>query len=288
LNGQMGFIDSQFFPAVGVRLLRGRSIDEVDVASKRRVVVVNDAFVRKFLPAADPIGKQVKLARLERDAPEPVKDPWFEIVGVCSNIKNHGVRGAIEPEAYAPLSIAMFGNFMFYLRTAGDPAPLAKALDSTILSVDHTVYPQGTMTMEASLEQNEYAQPRFGLEIFSVFAAIGLVLVTIGVYSVISYTVTQQKREIGIRLALGAQGGSIFRLVMAGGLRYILIGVAVGMVVAFFATRLLRTELAGLSTTDPLTLAAVVALLVIVGIGACAWPAFKATRVDPLVSLRDE
>jgi predicted permease len=288
LNGQMGFIDSQFFPAVGVRLLRGRSIDEVDVASKRRVVVVNDAFVRKFLPTADPIGKQVKLARLERDAPEPVKDPWFEIVGVCSNIKNHGVREAIEPEAYAPLSIAMFGNFMFYLRTAGDPAPLAKALDSTILSLDHTVYPQGTMTMEASLEQNEYAQPRFGLEIFSVFAAIGLALVTIGVYSVISYSVTQQKREIGIRLALGARGGSIFRLVMAGGMRYILIGVALGMVVSLFATRLLRTELAGLSTTDPLTLAAVVALLVIVGIGACSWPAFKATRVDPLVSLRDE
>jgi putative ABC transport system permease protein len=100
--------------------------------------------------------------------------------------------------------------------------------------------------------------------------------------------VTQQKREIGIRLALGAQGGGIFRLVMAGGLRYILIGVALGMVVAHFATRLLRTELAGLSTTDPLTLAAVVALLLIVGIGACSWPAFKATRVDPLVSLRDE
>jgi ABC-type antimicrobial peptide transport system permease subunit len=230
----------------------------------------------------------VKLSRLEKDAPEPVKDPWFEIVGVCSNIKNHGVREATEPEAYAPLSIAMFGNFIFYLRTAGDPAPLTKALDSTILSLDRTVYPERTATMEASLDQMEYAQPRFGLQIFTVFAAVGLVLVTVGVYSVISYTVSQQKREIGIRLALGAQGVSIFRLVMLGGLRYILIGIALGLVVAFFATRLLRNQLAGLSTTDPLTLAAVVALLVGVGIGACSHPAFKATRVDPLVSLREE
>ncbi|HEV1285528.1 MAG TPA: ABC transporter permease [Bryobacteraceae bacterium] len=287
-KGQMGFIDSQFFPAVGLRLLRGRAIDETDVATKRRVAVVNDAFVRKFLPNGDPIGKQVKLSRLEKDAPEPVKDPWFEIVGVCSDIKNHGVRADTEPEAYAPLSIAMFGQFMFYLRTAGDPAPLTKALDSTILAMDHTVYPQQTATMERSLDENEYAQPRFGLEIFSLFAGIGLVLVAVGVYSVISYTVSQQNREIGIRLALGAPRGTIFRFVMVGGLRYILIGVALGSVVAFFATRLLKSQLAGLSTTDPPTLAAVVALLVTVGIAACSRPAFKATRVDPLVSLRDQ
>jgi putative ABC transport system permease protein len=287
-KGQMGFIDEQFFPAVGLKLLRGRAIDATDVASKRRVVVVNEAFVRKFLPKTDPIGKQVKLARLAKDAPEPIMDPWFEIVGVCSNIKNHGVRDPTEPEAYAPLSIAMFGNFMFYVRTAGDPAPLTKALDSTILGMDHTVYPQQTATMEQSLDQNEYAQPRFGLEIFSLFAGIGLVLVAVGVYSVISYTVSQQSREIGIRLALGAPAGSIFRFVMAGALRYILIGVGVGLAVAFFATRLLQSQLAGLSNTDPLTLAAVVALLVTVGIGACSRPAFKAMRVDPLVSLRDQ
>jgi putative ABC transport system permease protein len=284
----MGFIDSQFFPAIGLRLLRGRAIDETDVATKRRVAVVNAAFVRKFLPNGDPIGKQVKLSRLEKDAPEPVKDPWFEIVGVCSDIKNHGVRAETEPEAYAPLSIAMFGQFIFYLRTAGDPAPLTKALDSTILAMDHTVYPQQTATMERSLDENEYAQPRFGLEIFSLFAGIGLVLVAVGVYSVISYTVSQQNRELGIRLALGAPRGTIFRLVMVGGLRYILLGVALGSVVAFFATRLLKSQLAGLSTTDPLTLAAVVALLVTVGIAACSRPAFKATRVDPLVSLRDQ
>jgi len=287
-KGQMGFIDEQFFPAVGLKLLRGRAIDATDVASKRKVAVVNEAFLRKFLPKSDPIGKQVKLARLAKDAPEPMKDPWFEIVGVCSDIKNHGVRDATEPEAYAPLSIAMFGNFMFYVRTAGDPAPLTKALDSTILGMDHSVYPQQTATMEKSLDDNAYAQPRFGLEIFSLFAGIGLVLVAVGVYSVISYTVSQQSREIGIRLALGAPAGSIFRFVMAGALRYILIGVGVGLAVAFFATRLLQSQLAGLSNTDPLTLAAVVALLVAVGIGACSRPALKAMRVDPLVSLRDQ
>jgi ABC-type antimicrobial peptide transport system permease subunit len=175
-----------------------------------------------------------------------------------------------------------------YVRAAGNPTALAKSMEGEILRVDKSIVPQRTLPMEQALNDFEYAQPRFGLQLFSVFATIGLVLVTVGVYSVVSYTVSQQNREIGIRMALGATSGNVLRLVMTAGMRFILVGVAVGLVVAFILMRLIKSQLFGVSTYDPLTLAAVVALLSLVGMGACYLPSLRATRVDPTVSLRYE
>jgi putative ABC transport system permease protein len=286
-SGQMGFVDASFFNTVGTHLLRGRFLTDDDVRGKRKVVVVNEALTKKYLPGEDPIGKQIELMRLEQ-APEPVANPWFEIVGVTSDIKNHGVRDAVVPEAYGPISIAGFGEYMIYLRARGNPAPLAKMLEGEVLRLDKTVHPQQTMTLETALNQFQYAQPRFGLQIFSVFAAVGLILVTVGVYSVVSYTVSQQNREIGIRMALGASTGNVLRSVMLAGMRFIVLGMLVGLLASFLIMRLLKSQLSGVSTYDPLTLAGVVALLALVGLGACYVPSLRATRVDPTVSLRYE
>ncbi len=286
-KGQMGFVDAQFFHTVGGRLLRGRFITEQDVLSKRKVVVINQALVAKYFPGEDPIGKQIELVRLQQ-SPEPVANPWFEIVGITSDLRNHGVVDAPVPEAYAPLSIEGFGEYIVYVRAISNPAALAKTLEGEVLAMDKSVRPNQTMTLDAALDQFQYAQPRFGLQIFSVFAAIGLILVTVGVYSVVSYTVSQQNREIGIRMALGASTGTVRRQVLVGGMRFILVGVVIGLVAAFLVVRLLQSQISGVSVHDPLTLVGVVLLLAIVGLGACYIPSVRATRVDPLVSLRYE
>ncbi len=286
-KGQMGFVDAQFFRTVGIRLLRGRFLTEQDINGKRKVVVINAALAKKYFSGEDPVGKQIELLGLQR-APEPIANPWFEIVGVSSDVKNHGVTEAVVPEAYGPVSVEGFGEYIVYLRAAGNPAALARTLEGELLKVDKSVRPQQTMSMEAALDQFEYAKPRFGLEIFSVFAGIGLVLVTVGVYSVVSYTVSQQKREIGIRMALGASAGNVRWLVLSGGMRFILAGVAAGLVIAVLVLRLIQSQVSGVSIHDPLTLAGVVLLLAIVGACACYLPSIRATRVDPLVSLRYE
>jgi putative ABC transport system permease protein len=286
-KGQMGFVDSQFARTIGLRLLRGRLLTEDDVQGKRKVALVNATLARRYFPGEDPIGKQIELVGLSK-APLPVANPWFEIIGVISDLKNNGVRQPIVPQAYAPVTLTGYGVYMIYVRSAGTPGMLAKTIEGEILRLDRNVVPERTMTLEKALNDFEYAQPRFGLEIFSVFASIGLILVTVGVYSVVSYTVSQQDREIAIRMALGASTGNVLRLVMIAGMRFILVGVAVGLAAAFALVRLLQSQISGVSTHDPLTLTGVVALLALVGAGACYLPSLRATHVDPVVSLRCE
>ena len=286
-KGQMGFVDTPYFQTVGTRLLRGRTLTEADVLGKRKVAVVNQTLAAKFFPGQDPLGRQIRLTALEH-APEPVANPWFEIIGVTSDVKNHGLREAVLPEAYAPDTLSSYGGFIVFVRAAGNPKALTTALEGTVLATDKSVVPQQTSTVEESVDLFELSKPRFGLELFAVFAAIGLMLVSVGVYSVVSYTVSQQTREIGIRMALGASVTNVRRLVMRSGMRFILAGVVLGMVIAFFVMRLVASQVWGVSTHDPLTLLGVIAILLAVGVAACYIPSLHATRVDPLVSLRYE
>jgi predicted permease len=286
-KGQMGFCDPDFFPTIGMRLLRGHLFTAADVASKRKVAVINQQLARKFFAGADPVGKTITLVGLER-APEPDKNPNFEIIGVVSDIKNHGLREAVLPQAYAPTTLASYGVYIVFIRTTGNPGSLTKALDGTVLAMDRNLLPQQTNTVEESLNQFELAQPRFGLQMFSVFALIGLLLVSVGVYSVVSYTVSQQMREIGIRMALGGTRIHVRNWVLAGGMRFIAIGIVCGASVAFALLRLLKSEIWGITSYDPITLGAVVVLLAAVGFLACCLPAWRATRVDPFTALRQE
>lgn len=287
LKGQMILCSPEFFATLRIRLLKGRLLTQQDVNGQRKVATVNQTFASKYFGAEDPIGKRIKLSALEA-APEPVVNPWFEIVGITSDIKNHGVRESVLPEAYAPYSFASYGVFGLLLRTAANPSALSKAMDNEIWAMNKSIVPQFTNTMEDALDLFEFSKPRFGLTLFAVFAAIGLILVSLGVYSVISYTVTQQSHEIGIRMALGATAGNVRSLVIRTGLRFVFLGIAVGLMLAIISTRMLSSEFYGVSPYDPLTLITVVAVLVMVGLAACYLPSRRATRVDPVISLRYE
>lgn len=251
------------------------------------MAVVNRTLAAKFFPGQDPLGKRIQLTALEK-APEPIANPWFEIIGTISDVKNHGLREPVLPEAYAPYTLSSYGGFVVFVRTAGNPKAVATALEGAVLAMDKSVVPQQTNTVEEALDLFEFAKPRFGLQLFAVFAAIGLVLVSVGVYSVVSYTVSQQSREIGIRMALGAGAANVQSLMMKSGMRFILIGVVLGTAVSFFLMRLVASQVWGVSTHDPVTLLAVGAILVIVGMAACYLPSLQASRVDPVVSLRYE
>ncbi|MGI8746568.1 MAG: ABC transporter permease [Bryobacteraceae bacterium] len=286
-KGQMILCGPEFFETLRIRLLKGRLLSEQDVAGLRKVATINQTFASKYFPGEDPIGRRVKLAAFER-APVPVPDPWFEIVGVTSDIKNQGVREAILPEADAPYTLAAFGEFGIMLRTAANPSAMVKAMNNEIWAMNKSIVPQRTSTMEEALDVFEFSKPRFGLTLFAVFASIGLILVSLGVYSVISYTVSQQSHEIGIRMALGATAGNVRGLVIRTGLRFVLLGIGAGLALAISATRLLASEFYGVSPYDPLTLSGVVVVLIAVGLAACYLPSRRATRVDPVISLRYE
>lgn len=286
-KGQMGFCDPEFFPTIGMRLLRGRLFSAAEVAGKRKVAVINQQLARKYFASEDPVGKTIKLAGLER-APEPDKNPVFEIIGVASDIKNHGLRDAVLPQAYVPTTLASYGVYIVFIRAVANPGSLTKALEGTVLAMDRNLLPQRTNTVEEFMNQFELAKPRFGLQMFSVFAFIGLLLVSVGVYSVISYTVSQQVREIGIRMALGGTRKHVRNWVLASGMRFIVIGVVCGGAAAFALLQLLKAELWGITSYDPITFIAVALLLAAIGFLACCLPAWKATRVDPVTALRQE
>lgn len=286
-KGQMGFVDAEFFSTIGMRLLRGRLLTKDDVEGKHKVVVINQTLAKKYFATEDPIGKNIKLLGMAQ-LPEPLANPWFEIVGVASDLRNHGVTEDVMPETYAPITFAGVGEYLVYVRAVGNPAALAKAIDGAVLKLDRSVRPNETQSMEGLLDQYQYAKPRFAVQIFSVFAVVGLILVSVGVYSVVSYAVAQQTREIGIRMALGASSRNVLRYVLMGGMRFIAAGVLVGIVAGLVLMRFMKSQLSGVSPNDPFTFGFVAIVLVLVGLIACYLPSMRATRVDPLVSLQCE
>jgi hypothetical protein len=251
------------------------------------VIVVNQTLVRNFFGKEDPIGKSIKFNLLDT-IPESPKDAYFEIIGVVADVKNRGIQESPQPESFMPYSVTGAGERGVLVRTAMEPLSMLKNVRSEIWSVDRGVALTLTGTLEGYLQQFSYSQPRFGLILFGVFAGIGLVLVAIGVFSVMAYSVSLQTHEIGIRMALGAQQGSVLRMILSKGLLIIAIGIAVGELASLGLTRLIKSQIWGVSSHDPMTFAAVLAVLVVVGISACLVPARRATQVDPLVALRYE
>jgi len=276
----------EYFATLGLHLLAGRLPTQDDEDGKRRIAVINQSMARKLFGRPDPIGQQLSISSLKNKS-EPV-DPRFEVVGVVSDFKNQGLREPAAPQAFIPYTVANFGYRVIFLHTVGDPLSLTRAVTSEILHVDRTVTRQETRTMDELLNIGQYARPRFGLTLFSAFSGIGLVLMTIGVYSVVSWTVSQQRHEIGIRMALGASANDIRGMVLKGTLRFVLIGVAVGILLAWIVGRVLANQLWGVSGYDPVTLAGVIAILIAVGLAAAYIPSLRATRVDPAVCLRWE
>ncbi|HKU25768.1 MAG TPA: ABC transporter permease, partial [Candidatus Sulfotelmatobacter sp.] len=276
-----------YFPTLGIRLVRGRLLSESDVISARHVIVVNQTLVRNFFGNDDAIGKSIKFNLLDT-VPESPKDAYFEIIGVVADVKNRGLQEAPQPEAFMPYTVSGAFERGVLVRTAVEPMSMLLNVRREIWSVDRGVALTLTGTLEGYLEQFSYSQPRFGLILFGVFAGIGLALVAIGIFSVMAYSVSLQTHEIGIRMALGAQQRTVLAMILRKGLLIIALGILIGEVASLGLTRLVQSQIWGVSARDPLTFAAVLTVLVIVGIAVCLVPARRATQVDPLVALRYE
>ncbi len=217
-----------------------------------------------------------------------MEDPWFEVIGVVGDSKNQGLQDPLLPEVWVPYTVTGSGERGILVRTAQDPAALLDAVRKEIWATDRNVAVTLTGTLEGFIAQFAHAGPRFGFVMMLLFAAIGLVLVTIGVYSVIAYTTARQTHEIGIRMALGAGRKDVLAMVIRMGARLVGLGVLLGLLASLGLARAITSQLFGVSAHDPATLAAVAVLLLIIGLAACWIPARRATRVDPLVALRYE
>ena len=273
-------------PTLGLWLLRGRFLSGVDVDAARRVAVVNQTFVTKYFGPEDPLGRQVRLKQLETLPNGAVQNALFEIVGVISDAKNRGIQDPPGPEVFIPYTVTGAFERGILVRTERAPETFVNSLRREIWAVDRGVALTMTGTLSGYLKQFSYAEPRFSLVVLGIFAGVGLMLVAIGIFSVIAYAVSQQTREIGIRMALGASRGSVLRMVTGVGLRLIGIGIAIGLVASYFAVRLIANQIWGIPQYDPLTLATVVGTMLIAGLAACYFPARRATTVDPLIALR--
>jgi putative ABC transport system permease protein len=281
-------ISEGYFRTLGIRLLRGRTLSEVEVNDARKVAVVNQTLVKKYFGQEDPLGRRIKINQLETAQDSPVKDPTFEIVGVVADAKNQGIQEPPRPEMFIPYTITGTFERGILVRTSRDPLRLLDSVRREIWGVDRSVALTMTGSLQDYLKRFSYAEPRFSLILLGVFAGVGLVLVAIGVFSVIAYTVSRQTHEIGIRMALGAGRADVLRMVLRMGFRLIALGVGVGLLASFAVTRVLASQLWSISPHDPLTLGIVVVVVAIAGLTACYFPARRATRVDPMVALRYE
>jgi len=275
-----------YFPTLQLKLL-GRVFTPGEVEGARMVAVVNQTLARKFFGSEDPIGRTIVLRDLEK-AQDPVPNPMFEVVGVVSDAKNQGIREPPIPEAFIPYTVTASYERGVLVRTAGEPLALLNAVRREIWAVDSDVALTLTGTMRGFLKSGSYSGPEFTLAVLAIFAGIGLALVAIGIYSVVSYAVSRQAREFGIRIALGASRADVFGMVLRRIGVTVGIGLAAGIAASVGANRLLAGQLWGVQSHDVATLCAVVVVVVAVALVACSVPARRATRVDPSVSLRYE
>jgi putative ABC transport system permease protein len=273
---------------LGLRPVRGRMLSETDVTSARKVVVVNQALVTKYFGTEDPIGQQIRIKELSTNPNGKVDNPVFEVIGVIADAKNRGVQDPPAPEMFIPYSVTGAFERGILVRTRDNPGALLNAVRREIWAVDRGVAITLTGTLNEYLARFSYAEPRFSLVLLGVFSAVGLVLVSIGVYSVIAYTVSRQTHEIGIRIALGAARGDVLKLVSLMGLKLLGIGTVIGLAGGIAGSQLIESQLWTVSRYDPVTFGVVTGLMTIVGLAACYFPARRAMRVDPMVALRYE
>jgi putative ABC transport system permease protein len=279
---------SEGYPKVlGLKLLRGRFLEETDIAGPRRVAVINQTLWKQYFGNEDPMGRQIVLKAMPMSETTNA-DVSVEVVGIFGDVKNRGIENAVQPEMLLPYTTTGAMGRGIVVRTSGNPLAFVAPLQREIWAVDRSVAQSQTRPLDEFLSDYVYAQPRFILLVLGVFAAVGLALVAVGVYSVIAYTVSRQTREIGIRMALGASRGSVIRMVLRMGLWLIGGGLLAGIALSWLAIQVLKSELFGVTARDPMTFAGVAVVVLVAGVVACVIPAQRATRVDPVIALRFE
>jgi putative ABC transport system permease protein len=281
---EMRWASPGYFQTMGIALLSGRDFNEADLEGKLPVAIVDESFARRFYPNEDPIGKRIKRGNAQSTR------TWKTIVGVVRAVRNQRLDATSLPQAYFPVlqeADEMF-NLSFAVRSSrGDPVALAQSVRAAVLAVDRN-QPVFDVRPLRQIVADSIAVRRLALLLLSVFAIVALLLAAAGVYGVIAYAVTQRRHEIGIRMALGATAGGVQRLVLRQGLALAAIGVVIGLGAALALTRVMGSLLYEVSATDPVTFAAIVALLTAVALAACYVPARRATKVDPMIALRYE
>jgi putative ABC transport system permease protein len=271
-------VTPNYFRAMGIRLLKGRELTEADNADAPKTVVISESMARRYFNDQDPLGKRIVFGG--------GKD-LREIVGVVSDVKSFGLNLDARPSMYYPHAQNPARGMSIVIRTQGDTSTLAAATRGQVSAIDRNLAVSNIMTME-QLVGASLSEPRFVLLLLGTFASVAMLLSAIGVYGVVSYSVTQRSHEIGVRMALGAQMSDVLKLVVRQGMTLVLGGVGLGLIAAFGLSRVMESLLFGVSATDVTTFGVTSAILVGVALGACFVPAWRATKVDPMESLRCE
>ncbi len=274
-------ISPNYFRTMGIPFRRGNEFTDRDSAEMPGVAIINETAARKYWPGEDPIGRKIKRGRPES------KNPWVTIVGIAGSASQLSLREESQPEIYVPFLQNTTLNFSLVVRTASDPKTITGAIRKEVWATDKDL-PVSNMKLMDELISNSTAQPRFYVILLTVFAALALILAAVGVYGVMAYSVTLRTRDIGIRMAVGAQPMDIFKHVIGHALMLASIGLVIGLVLAGTSTLVMKSLLFGISTADPLTLIVTALILLAVALLASYLPARKATKVDPMVALRYE
>ena len=277
-------VSPDYFRAMGISLQRGRVFESRDTAEAPPVMVVNRRLAENFWPSEDPTGKRMKIG------PADSPNAWATVAGVVGDVRQTGLYGEQNFEIYVPYAQERRGFVAprdLIVRTTGDPASLIGAVREAVWSVDKD-QPISNVRMMDQVLAAAVSRERFQTLLLALFATLALVLACVGLYGVISYAVVQRTHEIGVRMALGAQAGDVVRLVINQGMLLTLIGLVIGVTGAFAVTRVMTEMLFGVTATDPLTFAGVPLVLSVIAFLACYIPAWRATKVDPLVALRYE
>jgi len=274
-------IEPDYFQTMGIPIVMGRDVNAADTSDTNRVTIIDERLAREYWPNESPLGKRIRFG------PPEDNEPWHTIVGVVGEVRHQRLDTVTRMTVYLPYQEIPAGRMTLAVRTTTNPTSLAAAVRDQVRELDRQQPVMNVQTMETVINTSVW-QSRLYTMLFGVFGIVALILATVGIYGVMSYTVAQRTREIGLRMALGARSQDVLRLVVGQGAWLTAIGVGIGIGASLALTRLMSSLLFSTSATDPLTFALTALGLAGVALGACFIPARRAAKVDPMVALRYE
>jgi len=269
-------VSEDYFSTLGIPLVAGREFTRNDDENSPPVAIINETMAGKYWPGKDPIGQRLK-----------VKDTWMQIVGVAKNVYYETKLEAPRSFFYVPVRQNFFVGNTLLIRTRETPGAITNALSREVHALDPTLAPYAADRLQEQVDQRGYTQ-RLAVTLLAIFGGMALFLAAIGLYAVMSYSVSQRTHELGLRMALGADAGNLLRLVLSHGLRLTTAGVIVGAITALTLTRLMGNLLYKVSPHDPLAFGSALVVIAIASLAACFLPAWRATRIDPVQALREQ